>query len=44
MFWKILHAELGTRLDLGTEFHPQTDAQSERTIHVLEDMLRACVI
>ena len=23
---------------------PQTDGQSERTIHVLEDMLRACVL
>ena len=43
-FWKILHAELGTRLDLSTAFHPQTDGQSERTIQVFEDMLRACVI
>ena len=25
-------------------FHPQTDGQSERTIQVLEDMLRACVL
>ena len=44
MFWKTLHAELGTRLDLSTAFHPQTDGQSKRTIQVLEDMLRACVI
>ena len=43
-FWKTLHAELGTRLHLSTAFHPQTDGQSERTIQVLEDMLRACVI
>ena len=43
-FWKTLHAELGTRLDLSTVFHPQTDGQSERTIQVLEDILRACVI
>ena len=43
-FWRALHAELGTRLDLSTAFHPQTDGQSERTIQVLEDMLRACVI
>ena len=43
-FWKILHAKLGTRLDLSTAFHPQNDGQSERTIQVLEDMLRACVI
>ena len=38
-----MHAELGTRLDLSTAFHPQTDGQSERTIEVLENMLRACV-
>ena len=44
MFWRTLHAELGTRLDLSTAFHPQTDGQSERTIQVFEDMLRACVI
>ena len=43
-FWKTLHAELGTRLDLSTAFHSQIDGQSERTIQVLEDMLRACVI
>ena len=43
-FWKTLHAELGIRLDLSTAFHPQTDGQSERTIQVLENMLRACVI
>ena len=43
-FWKTLHAKLGTRLDLSTAFHPQTDGQSERPIQVLEDMLRACVI
>ncbi|GKC88764.1 putative reverse transcriptase domain-containing protein, partial [Tanacetum coccineum] len=35
---------LGTRLDLSTAYHPQTDRQSERTIQTLEDMLRACVI
>ncbi|GJZ65787.1 putative reverse transcriptase domain-containing protein [Tanacetum coccineum] len=35
---------LGTRLDLSTSYHPQTDGQSERTIQTLEDVLRACVI
>nr|GEY94968.1 reverse transcriptase domain-containing protein [Tanacetum cinerariifolium] len=25
-------------------YHPETDGQSERTIHTLEDMLRACVM
>jgi hypothetical protein len=35
---------MGTRLDMSTTYHPQTDGQSERTIQTLEDMLRACVI
>ncbi|GKE06939.1 putative reverse transcriptase domain-containing protein, partial [Tanacetum coccineum] len=43
-FWRSLHKALGTRLDMSTTYHPQTDGQSERTIQTLEDMLRACVI
>ena len=43
-FWKALQHGLCTQLDMSTTFHPQTDGQSERTMQVLEDMLRACVI
>ncbi|GKC55074.1 putative reverse transcriptase domain-containing protein [Tanacetum coccineum] len=43
-FRRSLHKALGTRLDMSTAYHPQTDGQSERTIQTLEDMLRACVI
>ncbi|GJT28605.1 putative reverse transcriptase domain-containing protein [Tanacetum coccineum] len=43
-FWQILQKALGTRLDMSTAYHPQTDGQSERIIQTLEDMLRAYVI
>nr|GEX98645.1 reverse transcriptase domain-containing protein [Tanacetum cinerariifolium] len=43
-FWQTLQKALGTRLDMSTAYHPQTDGQSEHTIRTLEDMLRACVI
>ncbi|GJZ10720.1 putative reverse transcriptase domain-containing protein [Tanacetum coccineum] len=43
-FWRSFQKALGTRLDISTAYHPQTDGQSERTIQMLEDMLRACVI
>nr|GEY34505.1 putative reverse transcriptase domain-containing protein [Tanacetum cinerariifolium] len=39
-----LQNTLGTRLDMSTAYHPETDGQSERTIQTLEDMLRACAI
>nr|GEX17382.1 hypothetical protein [Tanacetum cinerariifolium] len=38
--WKAM----GTRLDMSTVYHPETDGQSERIIQTLEDMLRTCVI
>ncbi|GJY77840.1 reverse transcriptase domain-containing protein, partial [Tanacetum coccineum] len=42
--WQTFQKALGTRLDMSTAYHPQTDGQSERTIQTLKDMLRACVI
>ena len=43
-FWKSFQKAIGTRLTMSTAFHPQIDGQLERTIQVLEDMLRACVL
>ena len=43
-FWESLQENLGTRLKFSTSYHPQTDGQYERTIQILEDMLRACMI
>nr|GEY15831.1 reverse transcriptase domain-containing protein [Tanacetum cinerariifolium] len=43
-FWKAFQKVLGTRLDMSTAYHPETDGKSKRTIQTLEDMLRACVI
>ncbi|WZY70984.1 hypothetical protein YC2023_003224 [Brassica napus] len=43
-FWKAFQKALGTRVNMSTAYHPQTDGQSERTIQTLEDMLRACVL
>nr|GFB30175.1 reverse transcriptase domain-containing protein [Tanacetum cinerariifolium] len=31
-FWRSLQNALGTRLDMSTAYHPETDGQSERTI------------
>nr|GFA20751.1 putative reverse transcriptase domain-containing protein [Tanacetum cinerariifolium] len=43
-FWRSLQNALGTRLDMSTAYHPETDGQSERTIQTFEDMLRARAI
>ncbi|GJW04202.1 putative reverse transcriptase domain-containing protein [Tanacetum coccineum] len=43
-FWQSMQEALGTWLDISMAYHPQIDAQSERTIQILEDMLRACIL
>jgi hypothetical protein len=42
--WPSLQQAIGTKLNLSTTFHPQTDGQSERTIQTLEDLLRSCLL
>ena len=43
-FWRSFQEGLGTKVKLSTTIHPQTDGQVERTIQILEDMLRGCII
>ncbi|GJQ90072.1 putative reverse transcriptase domain-containing protein [Tanacetum coccineum] len=43
-FWRSFQKAMGTRLDMSTAYHPETDGQSERTIQTREDMLRALVV
>ena len=43
-FWRNLHKALGTKLNFSIAFHPQTDGQSEWTIQILEDILKAYVM
>jgi transposase InsO family protein len=43
-FWESLHRALGKNLSFSTAFHPHTRGQTERVNHILEDMLRACVL
>ncbi|KAG3049466.1 hypothetical protein PC122_g23554 [Phytophthora cactorum] len=40
-FWESLFQVLGTRLDMSTADHPQTDGQTERVNRVVEDILRS---
>nr|GEX74041.1 putative reverse transcriptase domain-containing protein [Tanacetum cinerariifolium] len=42
--WQTFQKALGTRLDMSTAYHPQTNGQSECIIQTLKDMLRVCVI
>ena len=43
-FWRKMYSVLGITLDLSTDFHPQMDGQSERTMQTLEDLFRSCVL
>jgi len=42
--WVSFSKALGTKLYPSTATHSQTDGQSERTIQILEDMLKACML
>lgn len=43
-FWESFQEALGTRLRLSSTYHRNMDAQIERIIQSLKDMLRACVL
>ena len=40
-FWKFVFQVLGTRLDMSTTDHPQTDGQTQRVNRVIGDILRS---
>lgn len=43
-FWSGLQQAIGTKLYFIMFFHPQIDRQFERTIQILKDIMRVCVI
>ena len=43
-FWKSFQRSMGIQLMMSIAFHPYMDGQLKRTIQILEDMLRACVL
>ncbi|KAL8123999.1 hypothetical protein AgCh_011848 [Apium graveolens] len=43
-FWTKFQECLGTKLNMSTAYHLQTDGQSERTIQTIEDILRVCAL
>jgi transposase InsO family protein len=42
--WPSVQQALGMKLNLSITFHPQTDGQSESTVKILKDLLRACIL
>ncbi|GAA5974652.1 hypothetical protein JCM11641_007040 [Rhodosporidiobolus odoratus] len=42
-FWKALQKSMGTRLQMSTAFHPETDGRSERTNKTVVQVLRGLV-
>ncbi|GJX03309.1 putative reverse transcriptase domain-containing protein [Tanacetum coccineum] len=42
-FWRAFQKALGTRLDMSTAYHLQTDRQSEKTIQTPEDIYHASI-
>ena len=42
-FWRFVFKTLGTRLQMSTSDHPETDGQTERANRVLEEILRGYV-
>ncbi|GKA56918.1 putative reverse transcriptase domain-containing protein [Tanacetum coccineum] len=42
-FWRSFQKALGSRLDMTTAYHSQTDGQSERTIQTLEDIYHTSI-
>ena len=42
-FWRALFNRVGTKLDMSSAYHPQTDGQTERANRTIEEMLRAYV-
>ena len=43
-FWKSIQHALGMKLKFSTSFSPQAEGQSERTIQIVDEMLRACAL
>ena len=43
-FWNNFQEALSMEVLISSAYHPQTDGQSEQTIQMLEDLLRACCL